>query len=55
MWTKNKILQKLSVGEVPIGLELMLGSERIVEIAGWSGFDFVQLDHARLGVFARRN
>lgn len=44
MWTRNKILQKLAAGDIPIGLEIMLGSARIVEMAGWAGFDFVQLD-----------
>jgi 2-keto-3-deoxy-L-rhamnonate aldolase RhmA len=44
MWSENKVLKKIAAGEVPIGLELMLESPRIVEIAGWAGFDFVQLD-----------
>ncbi|MEF9604001.1 aldolase/citrate lyase family protein [Paracoccus sp. PXZ] len=52
MWSKNKIVEKLARGEVPLGLEVMLGSARIIEIAGWSGFDFVQLDqeHTSFGL-----
>lgn len=44
MWSKNRIREKLAKREVPLGLEVMLSDPRIIEIAGWSGFDFVQLD-----------
>jgi len=44
MRPKNRLKQAIREGRVPLGLELMLGSERIIEIAGWSGFDFVQVD-----------
>lgn len=52
MWTKNKIRERLEKGEIPLGLEVMLGSSRIVEIAGWSGFDYVQFDqeHTSFGL-----
>lgn len=52
MWTKNRIREKLAKGEIPLGLEVMLGSSRIVEIAGWSGFDYVQFDqeHTSFGL-----
>lgn len=44
MRSKNKVIEKLSAGDVSIGLEVMLGSPRIVEMAGWAGFDFVTFD-----------
>lgn len=44
MRPKNRLKQAIREGRVPLGLELMLGSERIIEIAGWSGFDFVHVD-----------
>lgn len=44
MWSKNKVLEKIKVNKISFGFEIMLGSPRIIEIAGWAGFDFVQLD-----------
>lgn len=47
----NRVRQAIKEGRVPIGMEIMLGSERIIEMVGWAGFDFVQLDqeHAPFG------
>lgn len=44
MWSKNKALEKIKAGKIPYGFEIMLGSPRIIEMVGWAGFDFVQLD-----------
>ena len=44
MWSENKVLKKMSKRQIPYGMGIMLGNPRIVEIAGWSGFDFVQID-----------
>lgn len=44
MRAKNRVKQALREGRVSLGLEIMIGSERIIEIAGWSGFEYVQLD-----------
>lgn len=44
MWSENKVLSKMSKGQIPYGIGIMLGNPRIVEIAGWAGFDFVQID-----------
>ncbi len=51
MRAKNRVRQAIRDGRVPLGMELMLGSDRIVEICGWSGFDYVHLDqeHAPFG------
>ncbi|MCO5089849.1 aldolase/citrate lyase family protein [Bosea sp. (in: a-proteobacteria)] len=44
MWSENKVLKKIAAGQVPYGFEIMLGSPRIVEMVGWAGFDYIQLD-----------
>lgn len=44
MRARNRMKQALQVGRVPLGMELMLGSERMIEIIGWSGFDYIHLD-----------
>jgi len=40
----NRVARKLSAGEVPIGIEVMFDEDRMLEIIGWSGFDYVMLD-----------
>lgn len=51
MWSENKVRKKLAAGQIPFGMEIMLGSPRIIEMIGWAGFDYVQLDqeHAPFG------
>lgn len=44
MRARNRVREALREGRIPLGMELMLGSERIVEICGWSGFDCIHLD-----------
>ncbi|NMW85680.1 hypothetical protein HKO22_08020 [Peptoniphilus sp. AGMB00490] len=49
---ENKILKNLKKGEISIGLELYTGSEALVEILGYTGFDFYMLDmeHAPVSI-----
>jgi 2-keto-3-deoxy-L-rhamnonate aldolase RhmA len=52
MWSENKILKKIAAGQIPYGFEIMLDSPRIVEMVGWAGFDYIQLDqeHTPFGI-----
>ena len=49
---KNKILENLKNGKVSIGMELYTGSASLVEILGYTGFDFYMLDmeHAPVSI-----
>ena len=40
----NRVRELLDEGRVPVGIEAMLGSPRVLEMIGWAGFDYVQLD-----------
>ena len=41
---KNKILENLRNNDVSIGIELYSGSESLIEIMAYTGFDFYMLD-----------
>lgn len=44
MREKNRLKEMIRSGQIPLGMEYVSGSLRILEIIGWAGFDFVQLD-----------
>jgi 4-hydroxy-2-oxoheptanedioate aldolase len=47
---KNRILEALKKGEIPLGMEINTGNPSIIEILAYTGFDFFMLDmeHTRL-------
>ena len=47
---KNRILEALKKGEIPLGMEVNTGNPSIIEILAYTGFDFYMLDmeHTRL-------
>jgi len=46
----NRILEALKRGEIPLGMEVNTGNPSIIEILGYTGFDFYMLDmeHTRI-------
>jgi 2-keto-3-deoxy-L-rhamnonate aldolase RhmA len=48
----NKVLAALAKGETPLGMQMYTHSEDLIEIAGYTGFDFVMIDmeHTRTNV-----
>lgn len=44
MREKNKLKEMVRSGKVALGMEFMSGSHRLLEMTGWAGFDYVQLD-----------
>lgn len=57
MRPKNRVLEAVRAGKRSIGMEIMLGDPRLIEMFGWEGFDFVQLDmeHAPYDFLAIEN
>ena len=47
---KNRILEALKKGEIPLGMEINTGNPGIIEILAYTGFDFYMLDmeHTRI-------
>jgi 2-keto-3-deoxy-L-rhamnonate aldolase RhmA len=47
---ENRILTSLRKGEIPLGMEVNTGDPSIIEILGYTGFDFCMLDmeHSRM-------
>ncbi len=47
---QNRILEALKRGEIPLGMEINTGNPSIIEILGYTGFDFYMLDmeHTRI-------
>ncbi len=47
---QNRILAALEKGETPLGMQIYTYSPEIIEIAGYTGFDFVKIDmeHTRV-------
>jgi 2-keto-3-deoxy-L-rhamnonate aldolase RhmA len=47
---KNRILEALKKGEIPLGMEINTGNPGIIEILAYTGFDFCMLDmeHTRI-------
>ena len=47
---KNRILEALKKGEIPLGMEVNTGNPSIIEILAYTGFDFYMLDmeHTRI-------
>lgn len=47
---KNRVLEALKKGEIPLGMEVNTGNPSIIEILAYTGFDFYMLDmeHTRL-------
>ncbi|MGW9550554.1 HpcH/HpaI aldolase family protein [Citricoccus zhacaiensis] len=43
-YNANPIKQALREGRPVLGIEFMTESHRLIEIAGWSGFDYIQFD-----------
>lgn len=48
----NRILEELSKGKTPLGMQIYTGDPSFIEILGLTGFDFYMLDmeHARVNV-----
>ncbi|OGO31520.1 MAG: hypothetical protein A2Z29_10605 [Chloroflexi bacterium RBG_16_56_11] len=46
----NKVLEALAKGETPLGMQMYTHSEDLIEIVGYTGFDFVMIDmeHSRV-------
>jgi len=47
---KNRVLEALKKGEIPLGMEINTGNPSIIEILAYTGFDFYMLDmeHTRI-------
>jgi 2-keto-3-deoxy-L-rhamnonate aldolase RhmA len=48
----NKVLEALAKGETPLGMQMYTHSEELIEIVGYTGFDFVMIDmeHSRVNL-----
>ena len=48
----NKVLEALAKGETPLGMQMYTHSEDLIEIVGFTGFDFVMIDmeHSRVNL-----
>jgi len=49
---KNRILEALAKGQVPLGMQIYTGNPSMIEILAYTGFDFYMLDmeHSRVNV-----
>ena len=49
MYDKNRILQMLEQGQIPLGMQCFTGDPALIEIMGMTGFDWVMLDSEHSG------